>query len=147
MVRNGVIATWYDCMISPGTEWKKEIAEHLESSQIILLLVSPDFVASNFCSEIEMKRAMECHDKNEARVIPVILRPADWEGEDFSKLHALPEGRRPIALWANEDEAFVSVVRGIRVAVEGIRVAVEERKKASKVPIEPSHRPFRPETR
>ena len=123
LVRQGVIAPWHDCMISPGTEWNKQISEHLNSSQIILLLVSSDFLASDFCYDIEMKRAMECHEKKEARVIPVILRPVLWEDQEFSKLQALPECGRPITAWDNEDDAFVNVLRGIRAAAKELQEA------------------------
>jgi len=72
--RQGIIREWHDRKIGLGTEWAKEIDEHLNSADVILLLVSADFIASEYCHEIEMKRAMERHESGEARVIPVILR-------------------------------------------------------------------------
>jgi len=73
--RQELISDWFDGDIIPGTEWKKQILEHLNTAKIILLLISADFMASDFCYSIEMKQAITRHDNNEARVIPIILRP------------------------------------------------------------------------
>ncbi len=116
--RQGVITAWYDRDIEAGTEWAREINDHLNSAQVILLLISPDFIASDYCFDIEMKRAMERHAAKEACVIPVILRPVDWGGAPFSKLQAFPKDAKPVTSWANQDEAFVSVAQGIRRAIE-----------------------------
>jgi hypothetical protein len=89
--RQGLIKIWYDRDISAGKEWEKEIDTNLNKAQIILLLVSPDFVASDYCYSIEMHRAMKLHERGEALVIPVILRPTDWEYTPFSKLQVLPK--------------------------------------------------------
>src|SRR5437016_2055252 len=72
--RQGLIDLWYDRDISAGSEWEQEISQHLNASQIILLLVSPDFMASEYCYSNEMQRAIERHEPREALVIPVILR-------------------------------------------------------------------------
>src|SRR5713101_6405857 len=72
--RQGLIDIWHDRDISAGTEWEQEISQHLNAAQIILLLVSPDFMASAYCYGIEMQRALERHELGEARVIPIILR-------------------------------------------------------------------------
>src|SRR5690349_18201713 len=71
--RHNVISLWHDRMIGAGTEWKGEIDDHLNSAGVILLLVSPDFMASDYCYDIEVRRALERHEAREARVIPVIL--------------------------------------------------------------------------
>src|SRR2546430_141747 len=91
MRRNGEIAGWHDRNISAGTDWKDSIDKHLESAQIILLLISADFLASDYCYEIEMTRAMERHKESKARVIPVILRNCDWSSAPFGRLQALPK--------------------------------------------------------
>ncbi len=85
---------------------------------IILLLVSQDFLASDYCYEKEMKRALERHEAGEARVIPIILRPTHLEVTPFSKLQALPTEAKPITLWPDRDEAFVDVVRGIQKVID-----------------------------
>lgn len=116
--RQKVITDWYDRDISAGKEWDDEIKRHLNSAGVILLLISPDFMNSNYCNDVEVERAMERHEAGEARVIPVILRPVDWEGAPFSKLQALPTDVRPITLWGNRDEAFLDVTKGIRKAIQ-----------------------------
>src|SRR2546423_131231 len=88
--RQGIIASWHDRKISAGREWAAEIDSHLNTADIILLLVSPDFMASDYSNDIEVKRAMERHEAGEARVIPIIIRPVFWEYALFSKLQALP---------------------------------------------------------
>ena len=119
--RQGVIRDWYDREITAGTDWKGEIDGHLNSAGVILLLVSPDFVASDYCYEVEMKRAMERHEAKEARVIPVILRQVDaWHEAPFGKLQALPRDAKPVNRWADRDEAFADVARGIREAVRSL---------------------------
>jgi tetratricopeptide (TPR) repeat protein len=116
--RQGVITDWYDRDISAGTEWNDEIEKHLNSAKVILLLISPDFMDSDYIHQVEVKRAMERHEAGEARVIPVILRPVDWQGAPFSKLQSLPTDIRPVTLWSNQDEAFVDVTSGIRTALQ-----------------------------
>ncbi len=119
--RQGVISAWYDRDITAGTEWEGQIDEHLESAQVILLLISADFLASDYCYDIELKRAMERHELGEARVIPIILRDVDWKGATFGKLQALPRNAKPITSWDNEDEAFTNVAKGIRKAVDELK--------------------------
>jgi tetratricopeptide (TPR) repeat protein len=116
--RRGVISVWHDRKIDAGEEWKEEIDEQLESADVILLLISPDFIASDYCYDIEMTRAMARHDAGEARVIPVFLRPVNWKGAPFGKLQALPTDAKPVTSWPNHDEAFVIVSEGIQRAVE-----------------------------
>src|SRR5437667_11605644 len=78
--RQGLIDVWYDRDISAGTEWEQEISHHLNAAQIILLLVSPDFLASDYCYGIETKRALERHQAGEVRVIRIILHREYCEG-------------------------------------------------------------------
>jgi hypothetical protein len=115
-----LISDWFDGDIIPGTEWRKQILEHLNTAKIILLLISADFMASDFCYSIEMKEAIARHDKNEARVIPIILRPTDWEGAPFEKLQILPTGAQPVSRWPSHDDAFDDVVKGIRRAIRSL---------------------------
>ena len=112
--REGLVEEWHDRMIEAGQEWDKVIHANLDQSNIILLLISPDFMDSSYCNEVETKRAMQRHEMGVARVIPVLLRPADWEGAPFSKLQAVPTGARPINEWPDRDAAFVDVVGHLR---------------------------------
>ncbi len=83
--QQNIITSWYDGDITAGTEWRSRIMQHLNNAQIILLLISDDFMASDFCYSIEMTQAIARHDANQARVIPIILRPVDWQGAPFEK--------------------------------------------------------------
>ncbi|HEY0319744.1 MAG TPA: tetratricopeptide repeat protein [Pyrinomonadaceae bacterium] len=116
--RQKVITDWYDRDISAGKEWDDEIKTRLNTANIILLLISPDFMNSDYSNDVEVKRAMERHEAGDACVIPVILRPVDWEGAPFSKLQALPTDAKPITKWEDKDEAFLNVILGIRKAIQ-----------------------------
>jgi TIR domain len=115
--RQGIISSWHDRRITAGSEFADAIDGHLDAADVILLLISPDFIASDYCYEREMKRAMERHGKGEARVIPVILRPCDWKDLLFGTLLATPRDGRAITKWPNSDEAFLDVVTSIKRAL------------------------------
>jgi hypothetical protein len=122
ILRNqGLITEWHDRNISAGTEWEKAIDDHLNSAEVILLLISSDFLASKYCYSIEMTRALVRHDANEARVIPIILRAVSWRIAPFSKLNALPRDGKAITSWSNHDEAFTNVAEGIQAVVRELR--------------------------
>ena len=118
MKRKGVIEAWHDREITAGAESANAIDDNLNAADIILLLVSANFLASDYCYDIEMQRAMERHEAKEARVIPIILKPTDWSDAPFAKLQALPKNAKPITTWQDQDEAFLNVVQGIRRVVE-----------------------------
>src|SRR6266700_3924824 len=121
LIEEGYVSGWSDRAIQAGMEWEHEIDRHLSTAQIILLLISPDFMASKYCYSVEMKKAMERHEADEARVIPIILRPTDWDEAQFSKLQVLPTKAKPVTNWRNRDNAFLDVVQGIRDVVQGLR--------------------------
>lgn len=116
--RQGLIASWHKGKVGAGEEAEREIETHLKTADLILLLVSDDFLASDSCYSVEMQGALQRHKAGNARVIPIILRPVDWTGALFSKLKPLPKDGKPITSWANRDEAFYDVAGGIRKAVE-----------------------------
>jgi hypothetical protein len=118
---SGLIAGWHDRRIDAGAEWGDEIDSHARSAQIILLLISSDFLASEYCYGVEMKLALERHRKREAVVIPIILRPVDWAGAPFAFLQALPRNARPVTSWTSRDEALADVARGIREMIARLR--------------------------
>jgi|AraplaCL_Col_mMS_1032034.scaffolds.fasta_scaffold00072_6 hypothetical protein len=115
--RQELIEAWHDRRIVAGSEIDATIEANLEAADIILLLVSPNFIASDYCFSREMHRALEKHEAKTARVIPVILRACDWHTAPFGKLLAVPEDGHPVASAANRDEAFAKVARAIRKAV------------------------------
>ncbi len=116
--RMGLIEVWYDRDISAGTKWEEEIDRHLNEANIILLLVSPDFMDSDYCYGKEMRRALERDQRGEARVIPIILRPVYWQ-DVLGTLQALPTDANPVmsSHWHYQNEAFFNVVKGIRTVV------------------------------
>lgn len=116
--RNGLISDWYDRNIDAGAEWAREVDTHLNQADIILLLVSPDFIASDYCYNLEMMRALERHEAGEASVIPIILRPVSWKETPFGKLQALPTGDKAVTTWSNRDQAFLQIAEGIQKIVE-----------------------------
>jgi len=118
--RQRVIASWHDRKIRPGGEWDHEIDRQLDAARIILLLVSADFLASDYCWEKEVTRAIERHEDGEARVVPVMLRSCDWKGSPFSKLQGLPEDMKPVNTWDDRDSAWTSVAKGIRSMAEAM---------------------------
>jgi len=119
--RQGVVAMWTDRQIMPGEEWKDEIDKNLESADIILLLVSADFVASDYCYDVEVKRALRRHDAGEARVIPIILREVHhWQSAPFGNLQALPADGKPVMAFTSRDFAWTDVADGIRKVAEQI---------------------------
>src|SRR5450759_3630163 len=112
--RQGLITAWHNRQILPGTDWAQALDTHLERASVILLLISADFLASDYCYGIEMKRALERHQANEARVIPILLRAVDWKDAPFAHLQALPTDAKPITTWSNQDEALADVAAGLR---------------------------------
>jgi len=121
--RQRLITTWHDRLIKPGTQWKDVIDANLEQAKIILLLVSADFLDSDYCWEIESKRALELHTTKEAVVIPIIIRDVRWSKAPFAELQALPANGKSVDKWKNKDSAWRNVADGIE------RVATELRKK------------------
>lgn len=119
--RQGVIAVWTDRKIAAGDEWKGKIDDNLESADIILLLVSADFVDSDYSYDVEMTRALERHNAGTARVIPVILRDVEWQSAPFGKLQALPKDGKAVMLWRSKDSAWKDVAANIRKVAEQIR--------------------------
>jgi hypothetical protein len=115
--RQGILETWHDRRITAGEEFDRTISKNLEAADIILLLVSPDFLASDYCYNTEMQRSLERHERNESCVIPIILRPCDWRHAPFSKLLVMPKDGKPVSKFSSQDDAFLEVVTAIRQVV------------------------------
>jgi hypothetical protein len=118
--REGRIGEWNDRKIEAGEEWGSAIDQKLETCDLILLLVSSSFINSDYCFNNELAKAIHRHEVNEARVVPIILRPCDWKTAPFGKLQALPKDARPVTTWGSQDEAWLDVVIEIRRIVEGL---------------------------
>lgn len=116
--RDGTIRSWYDRQMTAGQEFPKEIFTQLETASLILLLVSPDFFASDYCWNIETQKALERRLLEGTRVIPIILRPVDWRIEPLKRLVALPKNEQPVTQWQDRDEAFLDIAQSIRRVAE-----------------------------
>jgi tetratricopeptide (TPR) repeat protein len=116
--RQGLITLWHDRLIVPGTNWAKAIDAHLETASVILLLVSADFFASDYCVGVVMQRALQRQDEGSACVIPILVREIHWTDTPFAHLQALPTDAKPLATWPDEERALADVAAGIRRAIE-----------------------------
>lgn len=114
----GIITTWHQRQIIAGADWQAELDYHLNTASLIFLLISPDFLASDYQYGAELQRALQRHHDNEARVIPILLRACDWEEAPFGTLQAAPRNRKPVTSWRNRDEAWTNVTQAIRQALE-----------------------------
>jgi tetratricopeptide (TPR) repeat protein len=114
------IGAWHDREIDAYTTSGNQVDSNLNLSQIVLLLISVDFTASDYCYGVEMQRALERHEAGEVIVIPVIIRPVNWKSAPFSRLHILPAGCQPVSIWTEPDKAYQDVARGIRRAINKI---------------------------
>lgn len=119
--RAGLIEVWHDREMLPGDNVDDEIAEKLKTADIILILVSPSFIRSSYCYDIELEKAIERHKKGKARVVPIILRPCQWDLTPLKGLLAMPTDGRPVIEWPNNDTAFNDVAVGIRKLALAIR--------------------------
>lgn len=120
MVRQGLINPWHEGRVEVGKEWAVETTNQLDSAQVILLLVSADYLAGPSHWR-EMDRALKRHSTGEARVVPIILSPCDWETAPFGDLRPTPSNRRPITTWSNPEEAWADVARDIRTLHDSIK--------------------------
>ncbi|MFN0304826.1 MAG: toll/interleukin-1 receptor domain-containing protein [Burkholderiales bacterium] len=122
--KEGVVSFWHDRRIGAGEEFDKEIDSSLERADIVLLLISPYFLASDYCYEIEMKRALARHEEGSCRVIPVIIHPCEWQRAPFGKLRATPVDGKPISKFPNQHDAFLAVTKDIRAAAKELKRAI-----------------------
>lgn len=120
--RSGYVLTWNDRMIPAGAEWELEIDENIRSADIILLLISADFINSDYCYGKEMDIALARHDEGEAVVIPIIVRHAYLDGTPFMSLQAFPKDARPVASFTGKDETYAQITR----AIQGVAVNFDE---------------------
>jgi len=118
LAKQKLITQWHNRNISAGTARADQIDHYINTAHIILLLISSDFLASDYCYSTEMTRALERHELGDAHVIPILLRPVDWEHTPFAKLQVLPQNKLPITSWKNQDLAFQHIALQLRRVVE-----------------------------
>ncbi len=114
------LTDWRDREILPGANWEEEIDKHLVTANIVILLISPHFLASNYCYGKEMKRALERHEAGTCRVVPILVRSTYCEDEPFSHLQMLPTDAKAITRWSNWDEAFEDIARGMSRTIKEV---------------------------
>jgi TIR domain-containing protein len=123
--RSKQVVTLNDRMIEPGMERKKTVEEYIDTSDIILLLISSHFIRSRRCYDVETQRALERYRLGKARVIPVILRPVLWEETKIGELQVLPSNGKPVVKWHNRDDAFRDIAQNICNVVETLQMSTE----------------------
>src|SRR6266851_3430438 len=122
LIRQDAVSIWHYGDLLPGAQWEREIERELNTADIVLLLISPAFMASDYCWSKEMQWAITRHATGEARVIPILLKPTPgWETTPLGALQALPTGAKPITSWDNREQALTDVVSGLRRAIEAIQ--------------------------
>lgn len=118
LTRAGLIDAWSDHRILPGSAIGKEVDRQLAASGLFIALVSPDYLASNYCYETEFKQALAMAEAGKLRIVAVILESCDWLSSPFSELLALPKDGKAIAEWTNANNAYLDVVQGLRRVIE-----------------------------
>jgi hypothetical protein len=116
--RSGLVDSWYDGCIGAGDEWERQITHNLKNAQIILLLISVDFIKSDFCHQVELTEAIKRHKAGDAHVIPVLMRSCMWKPTSvgdmqLGDLQALPKDAKPISKWTDRDDAFTNIAEGL----------------------------------
>ena len=114
LLQEGRVAYWHDRDIAAGSAFDRDILARLESCELFMALVSPDFLSSSYCYEREMKRAIARHRLGRLRIVPIILEPCDWLSSPLGKFKALPRDGKAISTWPNENEAWLDVVIELR---------------------------------
>jgi hypothetical protein len=112
--RDDLLSTWTDCEILAGDHIDNTISKALEDSSIFIALVSPDYLNSRYCYDVEFARAMELQQIGSMRIVPVILEPCDWTSTPLGKFKGIPKDGRAISLWTNENAAFLNVTSELR---------------------------------
>jgi hypothetical protein len=135
---NKTIDAWHDRKIIPGTDWSNEISSNLSSADLILFLISPSFLASDYCFNIEANKAIELHEAGRAQLIPILLRPCDWSSSKFAKFQAVPKDALPITKWENIDEAWLDAINGIKRHIAKFTPSTKSSSVTTTFAIEPS---------
>ncbi len=115
--RMGEIVKWHDRMIPAGDQWRTAIDHRIEQANVILLFMSPHFLSSRYCYEVEGGIALRRHRDGTAIVIPVVLRACDWTATPFGAFQGLPRGGVPFTQWPDRDQASLDIARGIMESV------------------------------
>jgi TIR domain len=117
--RERKLTIWLDVLVQAGADWKLEVEKHLKEADLILLLISSGFMASDYCYNLQLTAALNHYEAGKVEIIPILLRPVLWEGTPIKRLPLiLPTTKLPVTLWPNRDEAFVNVASAIRDLIQ-----------------------------
>jgi len=130
--RNDLIEEWIDQQINPGEVWEKTLKLELETADIIIFFVSSDFIASDYIHNVEVTKAIERHNNSEVIIVPVIIRPCDFQSTQLNIFQALPKNAEPVSKWEDKDEAWLNVVEGIKRIIEGFEKKTSNKNKSNK---------------
>jgi len=125
--RQELIESWSDNEILPGMDWDDEIKSQLADADVIIFLISPDFIASEYIHKVELKNAVKRHNESEVIIIPVVIRPCDFSSLEIKKFQALPKGAKPISKWEDKDDAWLDVLQGIKKVINNIDKILKKR--------------------
>ena len=120
LTREGLIENWTDNEIVPGQEWDQSIKRNLEQADLIVFLISADFLASDYIHRVEIAKAMKRYSKGEVVVVPILIRPCDFKSLELFKFQALPKNLTPVSRWEDKDEAWLNVVKQLRLVVKSL---------------------------
>lgn len=132
--RRGFIDIWHDRKITTSEDWRNEISENLEKADITIFLVSSSFLASPYCQDIEVKKAIELHESRKTKIVSIVIRSCDWHESEFGRYQALPQDAKPIALWDDKDSAWTNAVNGIKELITELKKEKEKEKEKEKHP-------------
>jgi len=116
--RAKIISEWHDRQIDVGDDWAAGIDERLGRARVVLLLVSSSFLSSDYCQDVEVRRAMERHRAGEAIAVPIVLRDCDWSDTPFGHLNKLPRHHRAVTLAPDRDEALAGITRELKGIIQ-----------------------------
>ncbi len=125
----GLVEAWSDQEILPGQEWDAEIKEHLNEAEVILFLVSTEFLVSDYVNDVEIKKALERYDKGEVIIIPIIIRPIDISSFEIGKFQGLPSKAKPVSQWDDKDNAWLDVSNGIKKVIQSAQKKNDRKEK------------------
>lgn len=134
--RNGIINGWHDRLIQPGEEWDDIIKKELYECELILFLISADFLSSDYIYDTEIRIAFERYERKEVKIVPVILRPCLWQDTEFSKFQELPKNGKFLSTWGNLDEGLLNVAKAISKIIKGETPIEPNKKQAIQLPVE-----------
>ena len=118
LVRNGVIRTWDARQIQAGTERNEELIENFNQADIILCLISPDFIDSDYCYLFQGQTALQRQKEGKVRVIPILLRSAAWKSTIFGTFQIIPRNGDPIAIQRSRDHIFAEIADEIAIVAK-----------------------------